>query len=1063
MNCRNVFTDFNGSFSFAGVPNGNYVIVETDLVDYNSTSDTNLPNDNQIFLTITNLASSSGNNFLDTIDASFCVAPNPSTGFVINTNPADGASGITLNTNTLTVTFRGPMITSGGGSVIDAGNYELKNQQNGNDVTILGVTYDARNHISHPDHQHSRCGLESRFAIPPPQVKSGIKSACDVGQGVDVDHFFTTEMQITGQVRNDLDGDGNPADGDDGIYGATVQLSDGACTLGVNCRSTATDLNGNFSFIGLTPGNYSLVETDLPGYVSTSDSDGGTDNQIAIVLAGGTNSLGNYFLDRSSCVASDPVTGYVLSSTPANGAMGVSLGITTLQVTFNQPMSTTGGGSVLDIGNFDNKIVNVSLGGDVPITNVSYNSNTKTVTLTINTSDADWKAGSQYRLRVKGGIKSACDTGQGINVDHFFTTEMQITGQVRNDLDGDGNPADGDDGIYGATVQLSDGACTLGVNCRSTATDLNGNFSFIGLTPGNYSLVETDLPGYVSTSDSDGGTDNQIAIVLAGGTNSLGNYFLDRSSCVASDPVTGYVLSSTPANGTTGVSLGTTTLQVTFNQPMSTTGGGSVLDIGNFDNKIVNMSLGGDVPITNVSYNSNTKTVTLTINTSDADWKAGSQYRLRVKDGIKSACDTGQGINVDHFFTTEMQITGQVRNDLDGDGNPADGDDGIYGATVQLSDGACTLGVNCRSTATDLNGNFSFIGLTPGNYSLVETDLPGYVSTSDSDGGTDNQIAIVLAGGTNSLGNYFLDRSSCVASDPVTGYVLSSTPANGTTGVSLGITTLQVTFNQPMSTTGGGSVLDIGNFDNKIVNMSLGGDVPITNVSYNSNTKTVTLTINTSDADWKAGSQYRLRVKGGIKSACDTGQGINVDILFYTDTQISGQVRHDINANGSLLDPDPGIVGVHIELYNGVCTLGVNCPITNTNAGGFFTFSALVPGTYVIYETDLNGYVSTADSHGANDGQIAVNLVAGTTSTSNIFLDTLVATATPTNTPILTYTPSATLTSIPTLTQTPTSTPSYTPTFTPAATWTPTSTQTPMPTSTYTLVPTYTPTFTPTP
>jgi hypothetical protein len=239
--------------------------------------------------------------------------------------------------------------------------------------------------------------------------------------------------------------------------------------------------------------------------------------------------------------------------------------------------------------------------------------------------------------------------------------------------------------------------------------------------------------------------------------------------------------------------------------------------------------------------------------------------------------------------------------------------------------------------------------------------------------------------------------------------------------------------------------------------------VPITNVSYNSNTKTVTLTINTSDADWKAGSQYRLRVKGGIKSACDTGQGINVDILFYTDTQISGQVRHDINANGSLLDPDPGIVGVHIELYNGVCTLGVNCPITNTNAGGFFTFSALVPGAYVIYETDLNGYVSTADSHGANDGQIVVNLVAGTTSTSNIFLDTLVATATPTNTPILTYTPSATLTSIPTLTQTPTSTPSYTPTFTPAATWTPTSTQTPMPTSTYTLVPTYTPTFTPTP
>jgi hypothetical protein len=242
-----------------------------------------------------------------------------------------------------------------------------------------------------------------------------------------------------------------------------------------------------------------------------------------------------------------------------------------------------------------------------------------------------------------------------------------------------------------------------------------------------------------------------------------------------------------------------------------------------------------------------------------------------------------------------------------------------------------------------------------------------------------------------------------------------------------------------------------------------GGDVPITNVSYNPNTKTATLTINTADADWKAGSQYRLRVKGGISSACGTGQGINVDILFYTDTQISGQVRHDINANGSLVEAEPGIAGVPVELYNGVCTLGVNCPITNTNAGGFFTFSALVPGAYVIYETDLNGYVSTADSYGANDSQITVNLVAGTTSTSNIFLDTLVATPTPTNTPQPSYTPTVTLTSMPTQTQTPANTPTFTPTLTPSVTWTPTPSHTPLPTSTYTLVPTFTPTLTPTP
>ena len=131
VNCRYALTDSSGNYSFASVSNGSYVIVETDLVDYNSTADTNAPNDNQIFLSISNYASSSGNNFLDTIDPAFCVAPHPSTGYVINTNPADGASGIMLDTDNITITFSGPMITSSAASVIDAGNYELKNQQNG--------------------------------------------------------------------------------------------------------------------------------------------------------------------------------------------------------------------------------------------------------------------------------------------------------------------------------------------------------------------------------------------------------------------------------------------------------------------------------------------------------------------------------------------------------------------------------------------------------------------------------------------------------------------------------------------------------------------------------------------------------------------------------------------------------------------------------------------------------------------------------------------------------------------------------------------------------------------
>ena len=105
---------------------------------------------------------------------------------------------------------------------------------------------------------------------------------------------------------------------------------------------------------------------------------------------------------------------------------------------------------------------------------------------------------------------------------------------------------------------------------------------------------------------------------MAAGSNSTGHLFTDLPACLGG---VNFVTSTTPANGATGVSLSTTTLTVTFNQPMITYGGGSVLDIGNFDNNIDNLTLGGDVPILDVSYNPNTYTATLTIDTSDPQWK----------------------------------------------------------------------------------------------------------------------------------------------------------------------------------------------------------------------------------------------------------------------------------------------------------------------------------------------------------------------------------------------------------------------------------------------------------
>jgi hypothetical protein len=112
--------------------------------------------------------------------------------------------------------------------------------------------------------------------------------------GSDVDVLFTTDLVISGQVRNDLDGDGDLTDQDPGISAVTVGLYDGTNTL---VATATTNSGGYFTFGTLSPGTYYVRETDPVGYTSTADSFGANDNEITVTLVAGANSIGHKFLD----------------------------------------------------------------------------------------------------------------------------------------------------------------------------------------------------------------------------------------------------------------------------------------------------------------------------------------------------------------------------------------------------------------------------------------------------------------------------------------------------------------------------------------------------------------------------------------------------------------------------------------------------------------------------------------------------------------------------------------------------------------------------------------------
>ena len=99
-----------------------------------------------------------------------------------------------------------------------------------------------------------------------------------------------TASSIQGLVWLDIVRNGVWQAGEPGLAGATVRLYRDGTPLG----SQTTPADGQYVFVALDPGEYVVVETDPPGYGSTT-----TNNQVVIVAAGKSTvaDFGDYLMD----------------------------------------------------------------------------------------------------------------------------------------------------------------------------------------------------------------------------------------------------------------------------------------------------------------------------------------------------------------------------------------------------------------------------------------------------------------------------------------------------------------------------------------------------------------------------------------------------------------------------------------------------------------------------------------------------------------------------------------------------------------------------------------------
>ncbi len=580
---------------------------------------------------------------------------------------------------------------------------------------------------------------------------------------------------ISGTVYFDANHDNAFGSGDTGLGAVTVQLwtdpnGDGDPSDGELVNEVLTRTDGSYRFEDMPAYSYVVVEVDPEDYVSDSDVAGApTDNRIPVVL-GVVDVTGRNFLDDGDVLHAIRGTVYndngvgVSTNNQFNAADTALAGVTVTLYLDADGDGVVGANDPL----VDTQVTDSNGAYSFPYLPDGNYLVVETDPTGFSSDDDTQGAGTDNLIAVT--LAGADSTGN-----NFLDDEptVAISGTVFND-NGTGASANNafdatDTPIAGVTVKLyqdvnADGQVDNGDTLLATATtDANGDYSFTGLYPGDYLVVETDPTGFVSDDDTDGSaTDNLVTVALSA-SDSTGNDFLDDepqmtiSGSVFNDNGTGASSNNAFNAADTRIPGVTLTLYVDVNAD-------GLLDANDTQLATATTDSNGDYSFTSLYAGRY-----LVVETdpsgfvSDSDTQgSGTDNQIAVTLSVGNS--TGN-----NFLDDEppVSISGTVWNDEGIGASTEDtiggADTAIAGVTIKLyedtnQDGALdATDLLLATTTTDSNGEYSFTGLYPGDYFVSETDPAGLVSNDDVQGSaTDNLIALTVAA-SDSTGNDFLD------------------------------------------------------------------------------------------------------------------------------------------------------------------------------------------------------------------------------------------------------------------------------------------------------------------
>ncbi|MDS0964678.1 SdrD B-like domain-containing protein, partial [Staphylococcus epidermidis] len=525
-------------------------------------------------------------------------------------------------------------------------------------------------------------------------------------------------------------------------------------------------------------------------------------------------------------------------------------------------------------------------------------------------------------------------------------------------LDKNKNGVQDDDekGLAGVYVTLKD---SNNRELQRVTTDQSGHYQFDNLQNGTYTVEfaipdnYTPSPANNSTNDaidSDGERDGTRKVVVAKGTiNNADNMTVDTGFYLTPKYNVGdYVWEDTNKDSIQDDNeKGISGVKVTLKNKNGDTIGTTTTD-SNGKYEFTGLE-NGDYTIEFETPEGYTPTKQNSGSDEGKD-SNGTKTTVTVKDADNKTIDSG-------FYKPTYNLGDYVWEDTNKDGIQDDNEKGISGVKVTLKN---KNGDTIGTTTTDSNGKYEFTGLENGDYTIEFETPEGYTPTkqnSGSDEGKDSNGTKTTVT-VKDADNKTIDSGFYKPTYNLGDYVWEDTNKDGIQDDSeKGISGVKVTLKDKNGNAIGTTTTDAsGHYQFK----------GLENGSY-----TVEFETPSGYTPTKANSGQDITVdSNGITTTgvINGADNLTIDSGFYKTPKYSvgDYVWEDTNKDGIQDDNEKGISNVKVTLKN---KNGDTIGTTTTDSNGKYEFTGLENGDYTIEFETPEGYTSTKQNSGSDEGK----------------------------------------------------------------------------------------------